>query len=496
MIEYRVKKIYKALLIGFTMLNMIQLLNPYLVEYTGHFIFVGFLILGYDIFIKRTLTGNRHKFVLLALTASYLVTLFLNRQDLHSNSVMLAYSVAQMFLMYSYDATEKEQNVISEILLINKVIGVFTMAMSALSILMFLTGFQIKLMSRGHETILGYSEGRLTGLYINANPGAALTMISLLVSVLSIIILRNQKDGLKPQKGWKSFFYVNLIVEYCYLVLSNTRGVSLPLVMVFPILFAFDLHPLCGLLFQKKKQIMAACVIGALCLTQYLYLCMQPVRSVLAETALLIQYTDKMISSDEKVDFEDLTIGLDREGEGLDSNGRFNVWQSGLNMWKKRPVWGVGYHQISKVEMHPGVYVYHMHNVFLQVLVANGIIGLLLFLCFGVLCARDFLRFFWRKLKKHSRSLNTKIVLCIFVLLLAQALNNLFETNLFLSDRTMSFVFWLYLGYGMYFLHRDMQKVKEAQPEDEKAISAHKSFPFWKRRELSSGGTEKPGKAF
>lgn len=62
------------------------------------------------------------------------------------------------------------------------------------------------------------------------------------------------------------------------------------------------------------------------------------------------------------------------------SNGRFELWDFALKLFRSHPVWGVGwrkYHELALENLHEDI---EAHNVYLQVLAECGIIGFLLYI--------------------------------------------------------------------------------------------------------------------
>ena len=100
------------------------------------------------------------------------------------------------------------------------------------------------------------------------------------------------------------------------------------------------------------------------------------------------------------------------------ANIRFELWDTALSLWKKNIWFGVGKfpsvsHQISERVQH----LTHAHNVYLQMLVTNGIIGLLSFfyLVFSVL----------QKVINH-RKIN-QYAFCFISIVLAYFIEGFFE---------------------------------------------------------------------
>ena len=81
--------------------------------------------------------------------------------------------------------------------------------------------------------------------------------------------------------------------------------------------------------------------------------------------------------------------------EGDFSNGRFSIWESGLEVFLQSPLIGVSHRHIADfaAEHLPQTYIVQagyttMHNVFVDILAGQGIVGLAIMLAFVVLGIR------------------------------------------------------------------------------------------------------------
>ena len=93
-----------------------------------------------------------------------------------------------------------------------------------------------------------------------------------------------------------------------------------------------------------------------------------------------------------------------------------------------------------------------MHNIIMQVLVSNGILGFLALLVFIVPIIFVYLKYLIdSKLKSHS----SKTVLLVSALLLMLLVHNMVEASILYSASYMATVFWTYLGYGLFIMDKD-----------------------------------------
>lgn len=90
------------------------------------------------------------------------------------------------------------------------------------------------------------------------------------------------------------------------------------------------------------------------------------------------------------------TIGREQDIESDVSNRRFDLWKSGLEIYRLKPIFGVSiFNAVAFAqEQLPTTYLINndagifdsLHNAFLNVLMGQGIVGFVIFMIFIVLC--------------------------------------------------------------------------------------------------------------
>lgn len=106
--------------------------------------------------------------------------------------------------------------------------------------------------------------------------------------------------------------------------------------------------------------------------------------------------------------------------KGVESLIRLKLWGLALSLWKENVLFGLG--KFPSIRYQPGdalsvQYLTHAHNVYLQILVANGLIGFLAFvnLFFSIL------KFLFKNLKENS------YVISLIVIIIALLIEGFFE---------------------------------------------------------------------
>lgn len=151
------------------------------------------------------------------------------------------------------------------------------------------------------------------------------------------------------------------------------------------------------------------------------------------------------------------------------SNGRFAIWKSGLEVFSLSPLIGVSHRHIADfaAEHLPQTYIVQsgyttMHNVFVDVLAGQGIVGMAIILVFVVLG----IRVLARGLLSYSGDGYCRMVLLIGILA-SIAFSALFYSEILYINTVGSVVFWTTLGYVVTrFRQTEMAALSETGEKD------------------------------
>ncbi|MDD4796304.1 MAG: O-antigen ligase family protein [Eubacteriales bacterium] len=133
------------------------------------------------------------------------------------------------------------------------------------------------------------------------------------------------------------------------------------------------------------------------------------------------------------------------------SSGRFYLWGIGVEILKDNPLLGVGQANVydASVSQRSTDPRAHLHNGYLQTAVADGLVGFGLLLVLGACVAAVWGAALKRRLGRGGPGN------AVFYLLMAAgvsvAVNNLFESSFYHSLGMVTTVFWVYLGYSVYY---------------------------------------------
>lgn len=192
-----------------------------------------------------------------------------------------------------------------------------------------------------------WGDGRYTAPGVNPNDLAG--TLALGVAIASYLIVAGQRRWF-----WLNAVYVPCATFCILLNASRTGLVALLAALIFPLLLTS--------LLSWKTRITAAVVIGL---------------SVFG-----------ILNLSETVSWRRLATFSDQVA-ARDLNGRFDVWNLGMQLFDEHPVIGVGAGAFATATGGVQALAIAGHNSFLEVLVENGAVGLLLFSCILVAIVRS-----------------------------------------------------------------------------------------------------------
>lgn len=292
---------------------------------------------------------------------------------------------------------------------------------------------------------IGYRWSRLWGIYDDPNHGATITVISLFMLIYLFFCVK---------KLWQRVGCIILfIINYLYLVLSDSRTGLMSLVAGVVLVGS-------TLLWVRKrpgtllKWAIVPLVCGVLA-AGIIYTGDVAVKQVYQPINKKIV---KVLKAKNKLPFED----TDKESREQDlkynySSGRIEIWKNGLQIVKGSPVIGVGYRNIEPYaeEHFPQGYLVKnplgakydsMHNVELDILIGQGVVGIII----SLLLAGNTCIILYRNLHQTPMKYHREVILSITVsgaLMIAAT----FLSFIFYVNAPQNICFWLFLGYGMRF---------------------------------------------
>ncbi len=411
-----------------------------------------FRLINYKQYIKA-----RGILWLVLFCGSYCLSALLTRSlGLSENIQAMVWIVIQFFILYVYDNDAPIEKDKKDIQVIGWTFIAYTFAMSIAAIVMLAFDYNNYREVGDTAVISGFLWNRLWGLYTDPNYGAVFSIISMVLSVMFFKYVN---------KGVKTFLIVNIFFEILYITFSDSRtGMVALLITVMAATYLFGLR---WKKIENKNIVLRGAISVALAVVLALASVgvLQVVR-VSGNALKTLQYAYQQKHDDyDKNDISDNIIGrTESDINGDVSNRRFDIWQSGLEIFKTSPLFGITFRNyVPYAEKNlPDTYIVNndfgkfpsMHNSFVDVLVSQGVLGFFLLLCFIASVLVVFFRYFFKSRGVEYRY-NTYLLLCFLPILVSM----MFYSETFYMNTGGAFLFWSFLGFLMHSLNRTHAKL-------------------------------------
>ncbi len=461
--------IFRSVLLVMVVLRTCAFLNPLVGPLVKFTLVWSACILVKDLFTERLFMVNRYRAVLYLFLISYAVTCVVNRdENLARNVAMLFYIVVNMLVLYSYDSKKAPGQVKRELLRFNHVFLIVSFAGQLISFVTYFLNIKFSYLIGEDIFYYGVYNGRIWGFYTNPNAASFFAVLNIMMTVVCLVIFK----GNVPKK-FKWFYILNGFVEIMILFMCNSRGsvlalcaylILLPIIMGIPLLKKQE---------DKKsfvKKIIAIAVILPLAVSGAHELATSVLPKFVIETKIAQQLIENLPNTDVPLndDMEGSAMAdLDREDYGSKYGGRYFLWQSGINIIKNDIVFGVGndnvpvhaYRYAARYYTDFGSDVYlpgvsgGLHNLFFQITAASGVLGLLIFLLFGILVLVRIISYMVWCYKTQNQN---KIVLSCICIVAIIILRTMTDTGIIYGHYYLGVIFWTYMSILMYFIDREL----------------------------------------
>lgn len=395
----------------------------------------------------RRYLKSKGSWILIALCAGYLISTILSvRYGWYENIRTLILQGFLFFMVYCYPADGSAQERKKR----NVWIGYYLVACAVLTVLSFVYFLMGKNEIFRPEIAsvplyyTGFFWGRLYGVYWDPNIGALMCCVSLL---LAAGVFRASKH-----RGIKVLMAVLALLDVFYIAFSDSRTNRIALVAGVAVFAALAVER------SSRKRRAAACALLAVFAAIILPFSIKMVYNNVAQASLAAKQEADSAESAETETPEVTLAGTEavvRESDGTDvSNRRFDIWESAVDIFLEKPLFGVGHNTVLAFveEELPDSYLINndhmdfssMHNTFLDVLVAQGIVGFLLYLAMGVVSIVTVGKH-WRDVCRNTE--NRCIAFCAVIVSMVCA--SCFMSEIIYVCSPMSFIFWMGLGETM-----------------------------------------------
>lgn len=487
---------FKILLVVATILKGIPLLYTFVEPFFTLFLIWGLLLVVYDAFTKRLIFSNRFTRVAFAFIFIMGISTLLNfNYGLILNIKTLLYNSVALLLIFVYDRKQPLHEAEATIFRINSVFIKLTFIATLVSDVMFVFWIHSSLEVGGKTIWQGVTSDRLAGIYANPIDGAYFAVLSILFCLYNTVA----KNG--NLKKMSKFYIANIVLQIIFIIASDSSGPICGIIATLSMAFIFYISPSIQAKFKNMvKTTLITMLAIAFILGGTLFL-NNVGKTVLSLVPSSIQYmisevkilTSNSGDGSEPPTFNEIQIGKkynddNQTGELGTTNdvtsGRLYLWKATLQYSRQNLLFGVGGHlaigpegeitsKIDETRLDPA-YAARLvrmkgstHNIFLQVLLVYGVVGLVLFCILGFCIAFAVIKFFIqiKFCSKDYHIYSTLLLVCSFIVA-----TNLFENYILCRQLDMEMVvFWMYAGYAIYLQQHS------TQPETEELVKGDES---------------------
>lgn len=412
------------------------------------------VIIGGVIIIEKIM---RHKmnvsykflWILLSFLGSYFVSSVLSWQYGFSGNLKTMIWMTMQFLILYWVDYEQKSMLKHEMHVFSGVVISYTTICNIIGIVMALLGYGGRYdYLDGSGTFYGFIWGRLWGCYTDPNHGGIITVVSIYIAIYFMKLVK--------QKYLRVILGVSVVFNFMYIVLSDSRSAKLSFVLGCFVWLCLNIH--------KEKEIKKSVLIMRIVMCVIITIGIYGLFGITKQVYNSFVQTIWEMSEDKEMEEPTQTIGREEDIEGDYSNRRFDIWNSGVEIYRENKMFGVSFRNLqpyAEQEM-PDTYIVSndygkfdsFHNVLVDILASQGLIGIVLLTVFVMAV----LIFVFKKLflSGHPKSLCIQVLLVsVFVI----AFDAMFISAVFYVNSPETVIFWAFLGYLIHSLNKEERSV-------------------------------------
>lgn len=427
-------------------------------------VFLGFILLLTRLTQWKQIIFSFEGVVLLLFLISYIISATVNmRYGINSGLKYFIWFCLLVGGVFWIDRNTKPDLIRREMITLSAVLLIIVTVTNIVSLALLISKYAgIYAGADGNYYVIGFASwGRLYGIYVDPNYGSVISCASILAAVFCLSYTK--------RLIWKIILVLSVIpnIFYCAFSASRTGKIA---IMVGSAIIVFVY-----LLKRFKRVYWLKSIAAAVCASVVSIALINGVQAGYNKIQLYISEskqnntsnqtgnntasnnTDKTDKPHENTDSNVTIIDRTEELNGDISNRRFDIWSSGLNIFKKNPVFGIGWNNtIAYVrENMPDSYLLGevndladfdiFHNSFIDVFVFQGLFGGILMIVLVVYTLILLIKkIVHRKYEPKMFAWSVAgIMLCVF--------SGCVLSVLIYFNNAISYLFWLFLGYIIYF---------------------------------------------
>ncbi len=408
--------------------------------------------------------------LILCFFASFVLSMFINyKYGLKDNIKCLVWMAVAFLCLYLVRPGKEIKKIEREYSVLGNILIVIMVAQGIFCEWMFFTQYNRRISGEGYSKTIGFYLNRLMGVYDDTNQGAVFSAICIIFALYFISKYKNI--------ALKIYYMLAIAVLYLYIVLSVSRTGQLAIVagIIFYIFIKIYNTNI------KKKVIMAALGAGTAALALILIYTPIQKKAVDISNNILasriengayekeeVAVADGEIVIVEKIEY----VSLDRVDVEKDvSNHRFDIWKWAIKNSLKKPVTGYGKysyvpyimeHEANNVEeSNNTAHIAASHNMFIDVLVSQGAIGILIFVVWIL-----FALFMMVRYSQYVDKEDIPLANLAFSLLIVNLAASMVMPGVLYINSPTAFMGWFTLGTLMYIMYKAKGKCMSLSQEE------------------------------
>ncbi len=398
---------------------------------------LGGLLLLWRLIHFRDYTRQRGIWLLIAFAASFVLSLVLNMSyGVYAGVRTFIFLCFEVGLLFAFDIKSPQEKVLRHTRILAIYFIAATAVLSLISFGLMAAGyckiFEPEKGSPYPTYVIGFAWGRLFGAYWDPNIGSVMAVLAILLSVPLFIKHKNVFVRI--------VLVLNIVLELFYVEFSDSRCGKVCIMIGF---FVLALLYSLKLLRTKKAALKVLLSVAVAAVVS--------VVAVLSVSLCGEIYTAVMTNPGNPNGSHQI-IGREQDIAHDVSNRRFDIWGSAMEIFKSSPMVGVSHDNVvdyAKDHM-PDTYILtndhmvfaSMHNVLFDILVAQGAIGILLYLAAVLTVAVSVIR-------KYSAFVSDEHCFgysALFALVVTVFASSMFMTEIVYVITPLTLMFWPALG--------------------------------------------------
>ncbi len=468
------KFIYCFLLLSFLMYSSLTQNTVIISFLIWPIVFFAFVVILYRLFNIRKYQLNFIHILMVLFIITYIISSFINIEYGFYQNFRL---IVLMMIVLGAVFTKAKNDDESKMICVAKLFAVSSSILSFLSLLIFNIN---QIFLHFGETVIymtGLRWGRLRGFYNDFNYGAIINTIAI---ILIIYLMSKCK-----KKSIKIIYIFMIFVDFIFIVLSDSRGALLALVLslifyyilyiknnfklkknfymlisvplIFLVLFGarLSIKTFFANIYDKREEKVDVYITSTLGIN----IDITEINNYLDNDDTVQKDNQEIIpveNNQDKIPINNYDDIFDRGYSTKNdfSNRRFELWSSAIDIFKKNLLFGVSFENFEnycKKEMtnayliNNGYKIYdNFHNIFFNILASQGLIGISIFLLFVVYFIKYFIKLCFSLYKGENYSVEKNVIIAIIIICVLSTLL-IGDIVYYISPSTI--IFWFLLGY-------------------------------------------------